>query len=208
MATALCLASDSLAVRPWVPEAPAPAPAHGLTPENVVVEYRGRVFALALRMLNNEADAEDVTQDVLLQITRKLGDFRGDSAVMTWVHRITVNAALAYRKKRAQVRQWEVADTEDQLLENGHRGTPSRFHRRTPDQQVLNRETGRLLERAIKQLPPIYREVLVLSDVDGLSNVLIAERLGLSVAAVKSRLHRGRMLMRELLEPYFGRSCA
>src|SRR3954453_17128380 len=74
-----------------------------LTPERVFHEYLPRVYNLARRMLGNDADAEDVTQDVLLQVVRKLHTFRGDAAFSTWLHRVTVNAALAHRRKRATV---------------------------------------------------------------------------------------------------------
>src|SRR2546427_3882572 len=91
-----------------------------LTPERVFRDYAPRVYNLARRMLGNDADAEDVTQDVLLQVVRKLNTFRGESAFPTWLHRVTVNVALAHRRKRA-VREEHVAhDPLDVFLENGH----------------------------------------------------------------------------------------
>src|SRR6266576_1338544 len=109
-----------------------------LTAERVFTEYAPRVYNLARRMLGNDADAEDVTQDVLLQVVRKLSTFRGDSDVATWLHRITVNAALAHRNKRARRQEHEVHDPLDHFLEDGHHGAPVRPWSLGPDQHVLN----------------------------------------------------------------------
>jgi RNA polymerase sigma-70 factor, ECF subfamily len=185
-----------------------PSPRDGqaaLTPEGVFRDYAPRVYNLARRMLGNDADAEDVTQDVLLQVVRKLGTFRGDSAFPTWLHRVTVNAALANRRKRAVREEHVVRDPLDVFLENGH------FHHGAsvgnwsvrPDQQALDHETKKLIEDAIAHMPEIYRDVYVLADVEGLPNSEIGEMLQLSVPAVKSRLHRARLLMRDTLAPHF-----
>src|SRR5262249_57717663 len=98
-------------------KAPAAPP---LTAEQVFREYAPRVYNLARRMLGNDADAEDVTQDVLLQVVRKLDGFRGEADISTWLHRITVNAALAHRGKRARREEREAPDPLDHFLENGH----------------------------------------------------------------------------------------
>src|ERR1041384_3679698 len=94
----------------------APLP-EKLTPELVFREYAPRIYNLARRMLNNDADAEDVTQDVLLQVIRKLDTFRGDSQFSTWLHRVTVNAALAFREKRANRQKHEMHGASDEVLE-------------------------------------------------------------------------------------------
>jgi RNA polymerase sigma-70 factor (ECF subfamily) len=180
-----------------VPEGPP------LTPEQVFHDYAPRVYHLARRMLGNEADAEDVTQDVLLQVVRKLGTFRGESAFPTWLHRVTVNAALAHRRKRAQREDHRAPDPLETLLDDGHHVHPVRPWGVRPEQQALDRETHQLIERAIAGLPETYRDVYLLADVEGLPNADIAEVLGLSVAAVKSRLHRARLLMRDALAPHF-----
>src|SRR5213592_4171296 len=95
-----------------------------LTPERVFMDYAPRVYNLARRMLGNDADAEDVTQDVLLQVVRKLDTFRGEADFPTWLHRVTVNAALAHRRKRARREDREVHDPLEQFLEDGHHGAP------------------------------------------------------------------------------------
>src|SRR3954453_1146297 len=94
-----------------------------LTPERVFREYAPRVYNLARRMLGNDADAEDVTQEVLLQVVRKLSTFRGEAAFPTWLHRVTVNAALVHRRKRALRDERETPDPLEKFLENGHHHT-------------------------------------------------------------------------------------
>jgi RNA polymerase sigma-70 factor (ECF subfamily) len=184
-------------------ETPQARPAPPLTPERVFLDYAPRVYNLARRMLGNDADAEDVTQDVLLQVVRKLDTFRGDADIATWLHRVTVNAALAHRRKRAHREQREVPDPLDHFLESGYHATPVRPWSVQPDQQAQDHETHELIEKAIADLPEIYRDVYVLADVEGLPNAEIGDVLGLSLPAVKSRLHRGRLLMRHALAPHF-----
>src|SRR5260370_14156340 len=96
------------------------------TAEEVFREYAPRIYNLARRMLGNDADAEDVTQDVLLQVIRKLGTFRGESAFPTWLHRVTVNAALAHRRKRASREEHRVRDPLESFLEDGSHAAPVR----------------------------------------------------------------------------------
>src|SRR6185369_13012223 len=116
-----------------------------VTAEEVFRRHVGRVFAVARRMLGNDADAEDVTSEVLLQVVRKLDTFRGEAALTTWLHKVTANTALALRRKRAAQR--------DRLLG----GPPERAHAgaTTPDEQVLSRELRQQIEAAIAQLPPL-----------------------------------------------------
>src|SRR5438105_8589193 len=95
-----------------------------LTPDQVFKDYAPRVYNLARRMLGNDADAEDVTQDVLLQVVRKLDTFRGEASFPTWLHRVTVNMALAHRDRRARRAEREVHDPLDQFQEDGHHAGP------------------------------------------------------------------------------------
>ena len=176
------------------------APPEKLTPELVFREYAPRIYHIARRMLGNDADAEDVTQDVLLQVIRKLDTFRGDSAIGTWLHRVTVNAALAHRQKRATRQKHE---THDPLLEEAAPAGPVKRWHVGPDESALEAEQHELIEKAIGTLPDPFRDVFVLADVEGLPNAEIAEMLGLSVPAVKSRLHRARLRMRDELAPHF-----
>src|ERR1700740_1366787 len=97
-----------------------------LTPERVFRDFAPRIYHLARRMLGNDADAEDVTQDVLLQVVRKLGTFRGESEFSTWLYRVTVHQALAYRDKRNRRREHEVQDPLQHFQEDGHHAGPIR----------------------------------------------------------------------------------
>src|SRR3982751_3125623 len=111
--------------RTLMPEPPH-APEPPLTADRVFREFAPRVYNLARRMLGNDADAEDVTQDVLLQVVRKLDTFRGESAFPTWLHRVTVNAALAHRRKASYRQERTVADPMDAFIDDGHHLTPIR----------------------------------------------------------------------------------
>ena len=173
------------------------------TPEFVFREYAPRIYHIARRMLGNDADAEDVTQDVLLQVIRKLDTFRGDSQLSTWLHRVTVNAALAFREKRANRQKHEKHQTAEESLEIAPSGSPVKRWSTGPDEPVLAAEQAQIIEQAIGELPGSFRDVFVLADVEGLPNTEIADILGLSVPAVKSRLHRARLRMRDSLAPHF-----
>jgi RNA polymerase sigma-70 factor (ECF subfamily) len=153
-------------------------------------------------MLRCDLDAEDVTQDVLLQVVRKLSGFRGDSAFPTWLHRVTVNAALLHRR-RALRREYKIAGTLDDLSDERADRSSKRRWQRSPVNQLIEHETRLAVEKAISGLPDGYREVLIASDIDGLPNQAIAAALGLGLAAVKSRLHRARRMLRDALEPLF-----
>ncbi len=178
-----------------------------LTAEQVFRDYAPRVYNLARRMLGSDADAEDVTQDVLLQVVRKLDTFRGESAFPTWLHRVTVNAALAHRRKHGARAEHESNDVLEAILETEPPASVRRWSVE-PDEALLSRETHALIEAAIAGLPVKYRDVFLLADVEGLSNAEIGEALALSLAAVKSRLHRARLLMRSALARHFERVSA
>jgi RNA polymerase sigma-70 factor (ECF subfamily) len=155
-----------------------------------------RVYNLARRMLGNDADAEDVTQDVLLQVVRKLDTFRGDAEVTTWLHRVTVNAALGLRRSRARRPVFAVSAPME-VFSEPMGAVPG------PERNALDGEIKSMLEQAIAALPEMYRDVYVLSDVEELPNAEIGRLLGLSLPAVKSRLHRARLMLRDALAPYF-----
>ena len=178
-------------------------PPETLTPELVFRDYAPRIYNIARRMLGNDADAEDVTQEVLLQVVRKLNTFRGESQLGTWLHRVTVNAALAHRQKRANRQKHEAANGFNEQAEPAGPTGAIRRWKAMPEESVLAAEQAELIDRAIKALPEPYRDVYVLADVEGLPNAEIGEMLGLNVPAVKSRLHRARLRMRDALAPHF-----
>jgi RNA polymerase sigma-70 factor (ECF subfamily) len=180
----------------------------GPTPEEVFRQYAPRIYNLARRLLGNPADAEDVTQDVLLQVLRKRRTFRGAAAFPTWLHRVAVNAALAYRRKRALREGHALPEPPEDFREDGSHRAPIRRWALGPVEAALDHETHELIEKALAQLPERDRDVCVLADLEGLPKAEIAALLGLSVAAVKSRLHRARLLLRGALAPYFEEQAA
>jgi RNA polymerase sigma-70 factor, ECF subfamily len=174
-----------------------------LSAEQIYHDYAPRVYNMARRMVRSDADAEDVTQDVLLQVVRKLPTFRGESALPTWLHRVTINTAISHRRRRAVREERRSRDPFDIVLADAPAPGGGWDGASAPEAQLLRRETRALIERAITGLPAIYRTVFVLADVEGLPNSDIADRLDLSLSAIKSRLHRGRQLMRDALAPHF-----
>ncbi len=193
------------------PTAPAPPSPAGPPPptdlrsraEQVFRQHGPRIYNLARRMVPSEHDAQDVAQEVLLQVVRKLDEFRGESDLTTWLHRVTVNAALAHRRKRAARPQEAAPGPLEARADTGTPGDGGRRWRQGPEEQVLSRETRERLERAVAALPEMYRDVVVLADVHQLPNAEVAALLGVGLAAVKSRLHRARRLLRDALAPYF-----
>lgn len=172
------------------------------TVEEVFRKHAPRIFHLSRRILGTEIDAQDVTQDVMLQVIRKLDTFRGESAFPTWLHRVTVNAALAFRRKKQNRHETTTSEPIEPNENHDHaHGSMRRWS--SPDQSALNAEQQSRIEAAIADLPEAYRDVFVLADVEEMSNAEIGESLELSVPAVKSRLHRARLMMRDRLAPYF-----
>jgi RNA polymerase sigma-70 factor (ECF subfamily) len=183
-------------------EKPSSTPSRLLSAEQVFHRYVPRVYSLARRMMGHDADAEDITQDVLVQVVRKLDSFRGEANLATWLYRVTVNAALTHRSKQARRRERQV-DAPLSTIQDGVTVRSPSALREAPEQAVLDQETQEMVEQAIAGLPPKYREVYVLSEVEHLSNAEIAELLDLNLPGVKSRLHRARLMMREALACYF-----
>jgi RNA polymerase sigma-70 factor (ECF subfamily) len=174
--------------------------------EALVDAYGDRVYRLAMRITGQTADAEEVAQDALWTIVRKIDLFRGEAAFGSWVYRITANAA--YQKLRTRKgRQREV--TWDELLPgldtDGQHFKQMEDWSARVDQTALQRELREVLTRAIDTLPADYRTALVMHDVEGLSNPEIADTLGISLPAVKSRVHRSRLFLRQRLADYMER---
>jgi RNA polymerase sigma-70 factor (ECF subfamily) len=176
---------------------PQPPQADGkestMTAADVFYAHAPQVYKVACSVLGNEADAEDVAQEVFLRLLRDLGSFRGEARLGSWLHRVTVNAALTYRRKILRRREVERST----LLARKKRVASESDA--SPAQRLLNKEMRVLIERAIDHLPKIYRDVYVLADIEELSNSEIGKILNIGVPAVKSRLHRARSMMREAL---------
>ena len=176
--------------------------------EALMGRYASRVYRLAHGILRNAADAEEVVQDVFLTLFQKIHTFEGRSALGSWIYRVATNAALIKRRSRKADREVSLDDQLPTFLPDGHRAGDRAFvwadWSRTPEADLLSQETRAILERAIDELPALYRTVLVLRDVEGLSSEGVAEIVGESVPAVKSRLHRARMVLREALTRHLG----
>jgi RNA polymerase sigma-70 factor (ECF subfamily) len=174
--------------------------------EKLMARYTDRVYRLAHGITGNAADAEEVVQDVFLTVFRKIHTFEGRAALGSWIYRVATNAALIKRRGRRAV--WEVPldPSLPAFLPDGHRAGDPAFLKadwsQTPEANLLSQETRELLHRAIADLPEQYRAIVVLRDVQGLSNEEVAEVVGESVACVKSRLHRARMALREQLSAH------
>jgi RNA polymerase sigma-70 factor, ECF subfamily len=154
-----------------------------------------RVYALCLRMVNNPCDAEDLMQEAFLQLFRKIGTFRGESAFSTWLHRMTVNVVLMRLRKKAL----PVASLEETTEPDDETGGP-RKDIGAADLRLSGAVDRVNLERSIEKLPPGYRTVFVLHDVQGYEHNEIADIMGCSVGNSKSQLHKARTRLRDLLQ--------
>lgn len=158
--------------------------------EEIYQRHHRRVYSICLRMLQNAFEAEDLTQDVFIQLYRKIGSFRGDSAFTTWLHRMTVNQVLMHFRKRTVKfeKTTEEGETPVQIVsgtENPHR------------MPIVDKIA---LENAIDQLPAGYKNVFVLHDVEGFEHEEVAKILGCSVGTSKSQLHKARLKLQKLLK--------
>src|SRR5574337_201107 len=167
--------------------------------EDLVRRHECRVFRTALALIGNVEDAEEALQDTFLSVYQHMGEFRRDSRFTTWLTRIAMNAALQkLRRRRDTVSLDDPAATEVEFM-------PRRFEiwHENPEQLYAAREIRRIVEEAIAVLPPAYRVVFVLRDVSEMDTVEAAEVLGLTISALKSRLLRARLMMRETLAERF-----
>jgi RNA polymerase sigma-70 factor (ECF subfamily) len=157
--------------------------------EDIYRTYHRRVYSRCLRMTRNVSEAEDLTQDVFVQLFRKLKTFRGESSFSTWLHRMTVNAVLMHFRKPVVKSEQTTYDSDDQHEIFSGRQTAGTF-------SVLDRIS---LDEALAQLAPGYRAVFILHDVEGYEHSQIGEILGCSVGTSKSQLHKARLRLRTLL---------
>lgn len=157
--------------------------------EVVYQRYHRRTYSLCLRMTGSQTEAEDLTQEVFIQLFRKVGSFRGDSAFSTWLHRLTVNQVLMHFRKRS-FKNEKVSD-DGEMPEQMVRGTsnPNRM-------PVVDRIA---LKKAIAELPNGYKKVFILHDVEGFEHEEVARMMGISIGTSKSQLHKARLKLRGLL---------
>ena len=169
--------------------------------EELVKRYETKVHNLSMRLTRNPEDAEEVLQDVFITVYRKISGFEGKSKFSSWLYRITVNAAFMKLRKK---KQDQTVSFDDMLphLQNKAITQKNAFGARS-DSLATNNEIRVLLESAIGKLPDDYRAVFILRDMDGLSNKEVGKILDLSIPAVKSRLHRSRLMLRKKLRKFY-----
>ncbi len=171
--------------------------------EQLVETFADRVYRLTFRITGSREDAEEATQDALWTAARKIDTFKGDSALGSWLYRIAANAAyMKLRRRKAKEREIALEDVLPAVDDGGLHFEPMDDWSPRVDDQALNVELREVLDAAIADLPPDYRTALVLHDVEGLSNPDVAEALGISLPAVKSRVHRSRLYLRKRLSEY------
>jgi RNA polymerase sigma-70 factor (ECF subfamily) len=167
--------------------------------------YGARIFQLAFRYVKNREDAEEVVQDVLLKVFRKIDAFRGDSALSSWIYRITFNTAMSRLRHTRAARMAEVAELPATASGDGApRAYEPADWSNLADEGMLRRQMRERLFEAVEDLPPIYREPVILRDFKGLSTEEASSRLRVKDQTLKSRLHRGRLLLRESLSDFAG----
>ena len=159
--------------------------------------HKRRVYSLCLRMLGNVAEAEDLTQEAFLQLHRKIGTFRGDSAFSTWLHRLTINVVLMHLRRKGL----NLISLDEALDPGSEHGSPHSQARSfgAPDLRLTGSIDRMTLEKAVEDLPAGYRLIFVLHDIEGYEHNEIATLLDCSIGNSKSQLHKARMKLREAL---------
>ena len=170
--------------------------------------YSSKIYQLAFRYLRNKEDAEEVTQDVLFKVYRKVGEFRGDAALSSWIYRITFNAAMS-RLRTAQYQRTQAEDRREAAIDTDAMGEPARpvdvaDWTDLADEHVLRSQLRQRVFRAILALPAIYRAPVMLRDIHGMSTEEASAMLKVKDQTLKSRLHRGRLILRKQLADFAG----
>lgn len=168
--------------------------------EELLSRYSNKVFSLASRLTRNAEDAEEVLQDVFVTVHRKIASFEGKSSFSSWLYRVTVNAAFMKLRKRRQ----DLSVPLEDVIQQSHAITSLKSPESAfVDAQSIRNQMLEALESAIRKLPDDYRPVFILRDVDGLTSREVSKILDLTVPAVKSRLHRSRLMLRRRLNRFF-----
>ncbi len=172
--------------------------------EELVDRYEDKIFRLAFRFVRNETEAKEIVQDTFLLVWRKLDTFKGDSQFGSWLYRVATNTALM--RLRAQRRHPEISTEElpvDYLDNYGQLPAAGENWAKRPDDELQSDELRRRIQKAVDELPDIYRTVFLIRDVEGLSTEETAEVLEISIPTVKTRLHRARLALRDAITRYF-----
>ncbi len=158
--------------------------------------HKRRIYSLCLRMVNNAAEAEDLTQEAFLQLHRKIATFRGDSAFSTWLHRLSINVVLMHLRRKGL----QVVSLDEAMEPSPDEGPGRSFG--APDLALAGSIDRMALERAIADLPAGYRLIFVLHDIEGYEHNEIAAMLDCSIGNSKSQLHKARLKLREAMRAY------
>jgi RNA polymerase sigma-70 factor (ECF subfamily) len=164
--------------------------------------YGSRIYQLALRQMKNREDAEEVTQDVLVKVYRKIGAFRGDSALSSWIYRITFNTAMSRLRNSRLARAVEHDQARDGDDDRQRALREPADWSNMPDEALLRAQLRQVVVTAIQELPEIYRAPVVLRDIEGLTTEEASTRLHVKDQTLKSRLHRGRLMLRTRLQDF------
>jgi len=168
--------------------------------DELVVRYRDKVYRLAYKILRNEDDASEALQDAFTSAFRGLKNFKSESTFSTWLYRVATNASLMkYRKRRDD----HVSLEQSQSPQRDAEPMSIPDWSQQPLEELLDAETREVMEEGLRRLPEDLRTVFILRDEEGYSNAEVAQMLDLTVAAVKSRLHRARIALRDRLDRYF-----
>ena len=172
--------------------------------ETLLRTYSGRMLAVARRFMGSEEDAREAVQEAFVSAFRAMDRFEGDSRISTWLHRIVVNACLMKLRTRRRKPEESIDELLPKFAENGHLELSSAGWDGA-DRLIERNETRALVRQAIERLPEAYRTVLLLRDIEEFDTEQTAEALGLTRAAVKTRLHRARQALRQLLDVEFSK---
>ncbi len=173
--------------------------------EEIVNRYANKIYRLAFRITRDHHSAEEVLQEVFITLLKKIDTFRSESKFSTWLYRVTANAS--YMHLRAQKKYENDVSLEDYVPYDENGTLMGRIKAKDwsdrPEKALLSKEAMEIIEKAVDELPEPYRVVVHLRDIEGLSNEEVSVLLGLSVPALKSRLHRARLFLRDKLSDYF-----
>lgn len=171
--------------------------------EELMAQYETKVFGLVLRMTGSRQDAEEILQDVFLTVFQKIDGFRGDSKLSSWIYRVATNTALMKLRKRSKFQEIPLEEElGPKMTEEGMIAEPVVDWSKLPDEELARKELLQRIDEALACLPPDYRSVFVLRDIEGLSAEETSQILKISIMALKSRLHRTRLFLRKELADY------
>jgi RNA polymerase sigma-70 factor (ECF subfamily) len=174
--------------------------------EEVISRYQAKIFNTAYTIVKNHQDAQEITQDTLFAIYRKIGTFRGDSSLCTWICRITLNNTFMKLRRRRKEPHIPIDEMQSQDGKEPFRATILADQDRLADEWIVRREIMEKVRHAMEGLPDKYRQILHLEILHDYSNAEIRQRLNLSMGAVKSRLHRARVLLHGEMKHFVGSS--